>query len=225
MNAKADKWRHKGIGIDQIDFGLVQSEFAELISGSPPEETVQKYIEAHCYLLLQARNSPPHSAVVTKPRLTDEFVADFIMFGGCNWSWVTLVEIEKPTDLIFTQAGDYSGAFSHALRQVSDWKEWICDNTPIFHRYFGHSSARFEIILGRRHNLKDARHRLKAIDSSITVSTFDSLLPTSHYSFSDFNSFVQREAITFPEYKEICNIGTGKDSRADPWFLIQLWDH
>jgi hypothetical protein len=218
-------WGHKATQISSIDFNNVEVEYMELISNSPREEDVQKFLENNCYLLLQPRNANAHSAVVTKPKLADEFVADFVMFGGCNNYWLTLVEIEKPSDQIFTKSGNYSSAFTHALRQVSDWSAWIRENGDMFNRHFSRGTVKFEIIIGRRNNLTNCRHRLQTLDKSITVSTFDSLIPNKKFGHYTHDGLVQKDAITYPEYKQIYNIGTGKDSHVNPWFLYWLWEH
>lgn len=243
MVSRLGKWKHKGIKLIDIDFQLVAKEYRKLIDSKPSEEVVQKFIETHCYILLQPRNKRKHSALVSKPKLAEEFIPDFVMFGGCNDYWITLVELEKPTDEIFNKAGDYSRAFSHALRQVADWKGWIQENSDQFRKYFAPMfTIDFEIIIGRRTNLTDSLHRLKTLDPSITVSTFDSLVPRRQFDSEYGTDSTQKTAFTFAEYKEVFRIGTGRyrphsiaceimrDTGLgdrfyiDPWFLYWLWD-
>jgi hypothetical protein len=244
MEKKLKKWFDKSIDHKLIDFNNVEREYLELIESSPKEELVQKFIENHSYLLLQARNKRRHTALVSKPKLADEFIPDFIMFGGCNDYWITLVEIEKPSDLIFTKNGDYSSAFSKALRQIADWKAWLYNNSELFSKYFSHPwTIEYEIVIGRRINLKDSLHKLKTFENSITISTFDSLIPLTNQINETRNGFIQKYAITFSEYKEIFNIKTGqynpnpiagrmmrnvgykREHYVDPWFLYWLWEH
>jgi hypothetical protein len=217
-------WSHKAVNVNEINLNTVASDYLRLIESNPAEEAVQQFIENHCYLMLQARNSNAHSALVSKPKLADEFVTDFAMFGGCNDYWVTFVEIEKPSDPIFSKSGDYSHAFAHSLRQIADWKAWIQENGSLFKTYFSRPfSIKFEIVIGRRENLKDSRHKLKAFESNITISTFDSLLPKGNFGLYTHDGRVQKYAVTFPEYKQIYNIGAGKESFVNPWFLYWEW--
>ena len=58
MTKNLEDWRHKAMEVSAIDFAAIQSEYMALIDANPREEDVQKYLESHCYLLLQASVMP-----------------------------------------------------------------------------------------------------------------------------------------------------------------------
>lgn len=110
-------------------------EIAELISKNENEETFQKFFNTKPNLLF--RTTPASGDTVAgflvKPPIGNFHKADFAVFtigqGGCG---ITLIEIERPSDNLFTQKLTPAAKLQTALGQVDDWSQWINKNKSTF---------------------------------------------------------------------------------------------
>lgn len=129
-----------------------------------------------------------HHLAISKPLLAEKYVPDFALYGSCNGPWWTFVEIEKPSDRLFTEGGDYSAALFHAIRQVHDWQIFINSHFHYYLECFGSEMGfdahpNFLILIGRRSEIdNDAWQKLSLLNSQgrggtgFFVATFDFLL-------------------------------------------------
>jgi hypothetical protein len=106
-------------------------ELDALFQKDAPEAELQQCIEKHEIVWRFVTANKP--VVVSKFRLADAFVPDFLVFGSRHWCQSQLptahfVELERASQPLFTKAGDPSSFLVHALRQVRDWKHWVTQN-------------------------------------------------------------------------------------------------
>src|SRR6476661_1884950 len=85
------------------------------------EEEVYEFLAGHEEIW---RAALPRSRRVVSKCSLHRFVPDFAV-GQLNttmrqWSW-TLIEIESPSDLLFTKRNDPSAKLVHAVKQVAHW--------------------------------------------------------------------------------------------------------
>jgi hypothetical protein len=117
--------------------------------------------------------------MVPKQKLGIEHITDFILHRLDDQ--YVLVEIEKPQDRIFTQANDFSAAFTHALGQVLDFRSWVGQHGEYARSLMpGISPAAVGLlVIGLRSKLSDDQARkLRAFNENsltIRVVTFDDL--------------------------------------------------
>jgi hypothetical protein len=101
---------------------------------SKREEDVQKYLTRHPEILLNAFTLPWRvRECIPKFRFGAEFVSDFVLVEGQSYRYhITLIELEPPTERIFTQAGKFAKRLNDAIGQISDWFNWIHENEHYF---------------------------------------------------------------------------------------------
>lgn len=178
------------------------------------EETIQKCIEERPHLWRFVTASNPF--VLPKLKLGERYVTDFMILGSAHWSQsqmrtATFVELERPGHRLFNRKGDPTAEFTHGLRQLGDWKQWITDNrTHVRDMFVEHGWLEWErstlegggaaglppfgfvdqylLVIGRRNTMSaDERLRLHRMneDSGFTIITYDvlldSLLPESPF--------------------------------------------
>ena len=70
---------------------------------------------------------------LTKPPISNFFNADYAIFtvgqGGCG---ITLIELESPSDKLFTKKTNASGKASDCTGQIDDWNQWLVENKNSF---------------------------------------------------------------------------------------------
>lgn len=150
------------------------NDFKKLIEANNREEDYQHFLSQNPLLI-----DPLAFEVIPKQALGVEYVTDYVIRRLDNEYLV--VEIEKPSDLIFTKQNDFTAKFTHAFGQVIDFLEWI-DNHGEYARSLMPeiSSPKGLLIIGLRSNLtSDQQNKLKryCLNSKlIEVLTFDDLL-------------------------------------------------
>jgi hypothetical protein len=93
----------------------IHDEFHNLISGTPREEDVQKFMERHP--VVWSFLTP--LKILAKPPLLTKNNADFAILTAQKILY--LVEIEKPQTIVATKKGDVHSEVSKAFSQVRDW--------------------------------------------------------------------------------------------------------
>jgi hypothetical protein len=101
--------------------GTLVNQFEHLVNSDVPEFEYQKFLTANPVFL-----DPLAKRLLDRHRLGSEFIADFVL-ERLTGDYI-IVEIEKPKTPIFNKAGDFSAEFSHAIRQVIDYRNWLADN-------------------------------------------------------------------------------------------------
>src|SRR5580658_9353951 len=169
--------------------GSEVATFEAALNEALNESDMQRVLETHPQLLTQLLTAGRGAFVIPKVRLGSEYEADFLIAyeasGGLVWC---AVELESPHAKIFTRKGDPSAILYHALRQISDWREWLSSNRgyaerPRKRHGLGLTDIDPElpglIIIGRGSDIdKEAtlrRCRL-ARDSRVQIETYDWLL-------------------------------------------------
>jgi hypothetical protein len=150
------------------------SGFEQLLNSGANEEAYQTFLAANPVFL-----NPLASQLISKQRLGDDFITDFVL--ELLTGDYLAVEIEKPTDPIFTAANDFSHQFTHAFGQVIDFVEWIEQNIAYAQKKLpGISSPRGLLVIGRRNALtsqqSDKLRRFNRNSATIEVLTFDDVL-------------------------------------------------
>jgi hypothetical protein len=151
------------------------ADFDTLIKSDPKEEDVQQYLTENPSLLSQ-------SAVSIRPKveLGSEYITDFVI-ERVEQEYV-LVEIERPSNMLFTRQGDPRSRLTHAQRQVEDWLDWVSDNKGYARRHILPDINEPEgmIIIGLRSRLdkqgKKALTRKNRELTRIRILTFDDLI-------------------------------------------------
>lgn len=148
--------------------------YEALLDAADREEVYQQFFADHPEFL-----DPLSGMVIPKQRLGLEHATDYAI-RRLDGRWL-LVEIEKPSDPIFTRAYDFSAGFTHAFGQVLDFQHWVDDNVAYAQKHMeGITAPRGLLVVGMRTRL-DARATAKLrrfADNStrIDVATFDDLL-------------------------------------------------
>jgi hypothetical protein len=145
-----------------------------LLTAQEREEVYQRFLAENPVFL-----DPLSSDVVPKQRLGLEYATDYAV-RRLDGRWL-LVEIEKPSDKIFTQNLDLTAEFTHAFGQVLDFQHWVDDNVAYAQKHMpGITAPRGLLVIGMRSSLDDramAKLRRFADNSErIDVFTFDDLL-------------------------------------------------
>lgn len=105
--------------------------------------------------------------------------------GGLTWY---AVELERPQAKMFKKNGDPSADLTHALRQISDWRDWLSHNRDYAARPREQSGLGLIgidpeleglIIIGRDSDIDEsttARRRRWARNNRVEIETYDWLL-------------------------------------------------
>ncbi len=150
--------------------------FGRLLDSDPPEEILQKFIQANPLLLHQF----PAESLFFKPAILTFFNADFALVPPQKE--LIVVEIETTQTRLMTKSGNEAGPLRHAFDQVRNWLHVIDEHRLAVLDSLGIkrelvSSVRGVVIAGRDRGY-DAEHlrRLKGVDRGrIMFLTFDDL--------------------------------------------------
>lgn len=145
-----------------------------LIRSNAREEEYQKFLADNPVFL-----NPLASHLVSKHKLGDDFITDYVL-ETLTGDYVA-VEIEKPSDPIFTQSNDFSHQFTHAFGQVIDFIEWIEQNVSYAQKKLpGIVSPSGLLVIGTRNSLSKQQEaklrRFNKNSNTVEVLTFDDLL-------------------------------------------------
>jgi hypothetical protein len=116
------------------NFNEIQ-EFAELILLDESEESFQKFLSKNSHFLVRLGFSTDETVlgILAKPPISNFNFADYAIFsvsqGGCH---VRLIEIERPSDRLFTKKLMPANKLQNALGQIHDWSEWLLSNKQTF---------------------------------------------------------------------------------------------
>lgn len=108
---------------------------AKLIIQDKSEESFQRFLAKNPHFLFRLAPSTDSTNLgfLVKPPISNFNFADFATFsvsqGGCR---VHLIEIERPSDKLFTKKLTPAYKLQGALGQIHDWNEWIRINRRAF---------------------------------------------------------------------------------------------
>lgn len=158
-----------------INYPVIHN-FENLINESgQKEEIYQKYLGENPILI-----DPLAKEIIPKQKLGDDYITDFVI-RKLNNEYL-LVEIEKPSDNIFSKSNDFTSKFTHALGQVLDFQEWVESHIEYAgSKLPGISSPTGVLIIGRSESLNSIqRAKLKRFNTTmngrIKVFTYDDVL-------------------------------------------------
>jgi Domain of unknown function (DUF4263) len=150
-------------------------ELERLLATGPSEERVQTFLQQSPQVL-----APTHANMLPKPRLGSDFVPDFA-FEDHELQW-TLVELEPSTLPLFTKAGDPTRHLSHAVRQFSDWRNWVNS-----HRSYASETlprvgdVRGLVVIGRSESpaILERLRQFESVYQDLRVLTWDELVASA----------------------------------------------
>jgi hypothetical protein len=163
--------------------------FESALNSARIERDMQLFLEANPRLLIQQINGGRNAWVIPQKRLGWEYVTDFMIAekASTGFAWYA-VELERPQAKIFTKKGDISAALNHALRQISDWRDWFSRNRDLAERPLNRSGLGLTdidpeveglIIIGRDFDIDESTHerrRRLVRDRRVKIETYDWLL-------------------------------------------------
>ncbi len=180
-------------------------EFETVLDHAKHEADLQQHLAANPRILVQKLRGGWGRWVISSPRFGAEYVPDFVVgeYSSLGMNW-TLVELESPHRPLFTKRGDPAEYLNHAIRQVTDWRDWLITNRDYAIRsrndqglglvdIDGRASA--WIIIGRRDDEDEKMRRRRAqlgSQSGIEIHTYDWLLDAAHARVHDIGAWNQR---------------------------------
>jgi hypothetical protein len=200
QGAKAPAARKGGENVDDTFFpGLFASwdeitqdeiaAFESALAGARDEYDMQRFLEANPRPLIQHLGGRG-AWVIPKKRLGSEHETDFVIAQEASDGLVWYaVELERPQARMFNKNGDPSAALNHALRQISDWRDWLSRNSDYAARPLERSGLGLIgidpeleglIIIGRdaevdQRATASRRRRLERVHR-VKIETYDRLL-------------------------------------------------
>lgn len=153
--------------------------------GRPSEMVVHRFLVK--WPILLPLWYPLDNVVLTKFRLGEKFVADFAFARedshGIRWH---LIEIEQPSDTLFTKAGELTKWVHHGLRQLHDWHDWFTTSLDYIRRNFPFArqmakhglltEPHMTLIIGRRATIAPERRLLlERTPPGVRIMTYDRL--------------------------------------------------
>jgi len=158
----------------------ILNSFEALLSQDSSEETLKQFLKENPLLI-----DPTAKEIRVEHPLGSEYRIDFVVIHESDVGLLyTLVELEKATCRLFTQAEEeLTRELRHAIQQVEDWQEWIEENISYAERtgLAGIRLPRGVIVIGRSLTLTEKmrrRLRRKNLHSGgrLTIMTYDGLL-------------------------------------------------
>lgn len=161
-------------------------EYAELISEyeiliskeNVTEDELQKFFEQNPIFI-----DPSVKKLFPEKSLGGERFPDFVaVLHDSNY---LAVEIEKPTDKLYTRGGDPTKEFAHAEQQVRDYLQWIREDKEYLRKRgfedLTSENLRGLLIMGSSKDLSSEEKRKlethnSAVSSSHQIKTFDQIL-------------------------------------------------
>lgn len=203
----SSEWTHKDRMVDWMDDNEVdRRQFRRMLTRAKCEADVQRLLTQYPRYLIQHLGGGHGRWVLPQFRLGKDYVADFVIgerhSGGHFWQ---LVELECPTKKMFNKNGAPSATLTQAMRQITDWRNWLHQNQNYAARstkeeglgltdIVGQASGL--IIIGRRRDLNaesDARRRQMMRDTDIQIRTYDFLCESGGVPISVALEFLARD--------------------------------
>lgn len=162
-------------------------EFQSLLTSGAREEVQHQFLSQNPVLL-----DPLAKRTISKQKLGVDLITDFVIerFDG----EYIIVEIERPSDRLFTKGNDFSSRFTHAVGQVLDFQEWIESNIAYAQTLLpGIKSPPGLLIIGLRRDLNDRQQRKLARfnisnQGKLRVQCFDDTLEQGRRLYRNLHS-------------------------------------
>jgi hypothetical protein len=161
-------------GAARKQYAALLQEMESLLAG--PEEPVDQFLKQHPELLC-----PTSDRRWFKLAFGDT-VSDFVFREPTND--YLLVEIEAPVRELFRRDGQQRQELTHAINQITDWIQFICDNKEAVENDLGlvgiSTAPRSLVVMGRSASLTDENRRklvtLQAQHAKLRIMTYDDVL-------------------------------------------------
>lgn len=137
--------------------------------------------------------------LIPKKTFGGEGIPDFVAVLR-NGNYI-LIEIEKPTDKLYTKKGDPTAEFSHAEQQVLDYLRWANENKEFLRKRdlpsISAENTRGLLIIGMNKNLgPEEKEKLKMRNfssrSTHEVKTFDDILTENQQVIENLRKHVKK---------------------------------
>ncbi len=176
---------------DDISLADVKA-FRQAIDQAQVEEDIQRFLTDHKQFLIQHLSGGHGRYVMPKPRLGIQAVPDYLLAElssmGIRWHGI---ELESPRVRSSRKDGQPTQELTHAIQQVTDWREWLTQNIDYARRpssegglslvgIDGNISA--TILIGRRqdfHPRFNAFRRQTVQERNLSIRTYDWLIDES----------------------------------------------
>ena len=163
-----------GRGETRKQYANLLAEFESLLAG--PEEPVHQFIKKHPELLC-----PTAERTWSKMPFGDH-ISDFVFREATND--YLLVEIEAPLRELFRKDGQQRQEVTHAIKQTSDWVQFIEENKSTVESALGLSgistNPRRLVVIGRSAGLTDENRRelvsIQNTQPKLRILTYDEVL-------------------------------------------------
>jgi hypothetical protein len=159
-------------------------QFLELINSRAREERIHHFLVENPEILYTALHGSDQ--ILSKPNLhryIPDFAAGVEQMTTRRWSWI-LVEIEPAEFPLITNDGNPTAKLTHAVRQVSDWRDWISENTAYARSILPDITPACHglIVMGRRGTINaNLSRQLRAYRDSLSrieIHSYDWLYDT-----------------------------------------------
>jgi hypothetical protein len=163
-----------GRGETRKQYALLLAEFESLLNG--PEEPLHQFIKKHPELLC------PTAEKSWSKLPFGNWVSDFVFRETPND--YLLVEIEAPIHELFRKDGQQRQEVTHAIKQISDWVEFIENNKDLVESTLGltgiSTNPRRLVVIGRSSGLTDENRRaivsIQNAQPKLRILTYDDVL-------------------------------------------------
>lgn len=194
------------VKIDKQGFESATNKLESLINDDVSENTLQKHIENHPYILSQQFSHCHH--VFPKVALGNQYETDFICLDipSSGKEWIG-VELEIPGKNVITKSGRKTADLEHAIQQIRDWRSWVTENldyarkdkaknglglSDIIPRFSGF------VIIGRRKEFTSKFNELRKQifrDELIEIRSWDGIIEWAYKRAKVFSYFVDSQNI------------------------------
>jgi hypothetical protein len=133
-------------------------QFSALLNTN--DEIGIRNLNADTLPILTESTNGRHYLGISEFQFGGRHTADFVLLSSINGPVLIMVKLGRPKDVLFTDNGDPSQIFNHAMSQVADWMVWMRKNPSFLRQNFScgefyecdYSSPRIKtlIIIGRR---------------------------------------------------------------------------
>lgn len=182
------------------------NELIKLVDQEPLEQTVQEYLEDNPSAICGAKYVMGNG-IISKLPLGNNYITDFAYINPqSGYTFLHLIEIEKPGKSIFTKNDEFTQEFKQALQQVQDWLQWCSINHPYIRDLFEPLREMFDesvwlynvralLIYGRQSEINNARRKdrwsqQKTNNPFIEIRTYDGFAREMNHFLPPNNNFV-----------------------------------
>ena len=160
--------------------------FRSVLDAATEEAELQTFLQDNPRVLVQVLRGGHGRWSISQKRLGSEYVTDFVIAekSSIGFEW-TAVELESPTAKLFTKGGDPAQFLNHAIRQITDWRNWLSHNRDYTTRLRTKDGLGLLdvdpqlpglIIIGRRADVAEEtadRRRAMSRELRIKIHTYD----------------------------------------------------